>query len=96
MSLLRPGGTNHIGVRGLAAATAWYREKLGLPKIDDEMDEPEGCIALGFIKDEYAITLGPPGRSKDSSRGVNIGEIQQDRQGTHYSRCGIWKGTKLR
>jgi hypothetical protein len=27
-----------------------------------EMDNREGCIALGFSKDEYAVTLGPPGR----------------------------------
>jgi hypothetical protein len=63
MSLLRPGGANYIGVRDLAAATAWYMEKLGLRKIEVEMDEPEGCIALGFVKNECAITLGPPGKS---------------------------------
>ena len=65
MSLLRPGGTNYIGVRDLAAATAWYMEKLGLRKIEVEMDEPEGCIALGFVKNECAITLGPPGKSTE-------------------------------
>jgi hypothetical protein len=27
-----------------------------------EMHNGEGCIALGFSKDEYAVTLGSPGR----------------------------------
>ena len=103
MPLLKSGGgANYIGVRDLAAATAWYIEKIGLRKIDIEMDEPEGCIALGFSKDEYAFTLGPQGKPTEeltprlyasnvkkaseflSSRGVNVGEIHQDEQGTHY------------
>lgn len=96
------GGANYIGVRDLAAATSWYIEKLGLRTVNVEMDEPEGCVALGFAKDDYALCLGPPGRPTDeltpmlyssnlkkarehlTSRGVNVGEILQDRQGTHY------------
>jgi catechol 2,3-dioxygenase-like lactoylglutathione lyase family enzyme len=99
--LISSGGANYIRVRDIAAAAAWYTEKLGLRKIDVEMDEGEGCVALGFSKDEYALTLGPPGKPTDeltpllyasnvkkareflSARGVNVGEIQQDRQGTH-------------
>ena len=102
MSLLRPGGTNYIGVRDIPAATAWYIDKLGLRKIQVEMDDCEECVALGFTKDDYAVTLGPVGKPTDelthilyttnlskarewlSSRGVRAGEIQQDRQGTHY------------
>jgi hypothetical protein len=30
-----------------------------------------------------------------SSRGVHVGEIQQDRQGTHYFEMRIWKETGL-
>jgi predicted enzyme related to lactoylglutathione lyase len=102
MSLFSSGGTNYIGVRDLAPAAAWYMEKFGVRKIDVEMDEPEGCVALGFSKDEYAFTLGPQGKPTEeltpmlyasnvkkardflSSRGVNVGEIKQDQQGTYY------------
>ena len=45
MPLLTAAGVNCIGVRDLPAASAWYMEKLGLRKIEIEMDESEGCIA---------------------------------------------------
>jgi catechol 2,3-dioxygenase-like lactoylglutathione lyase family enzyme len=100
--LLSSGGANYIGVRDVAAATAWYKEKLGLHQMNVEMDEGEGCVALGFPKSDWAVTLGPPGKPTQeltpllyssnvkkareflNSRGVSVGEIQQDRQGTHY------------
>jgi hypothetical protein len=102
MPLFGPAGSNYIGVVDLAAATNWYIQKLGLRKVDVEMDNSEDCIALGFEKDVYAICLGPTGRPVDElthmlstsnlkkarefliSRGVNVSEIQQDRQGTDY------------
>ena len=103
MSLLTIADSFYVGVLDLTAATAWYIEKLGLQKVLVEMDDPEGCVALGFSKkDETAICLGPRGKPTDgttamlytsnvkqarevlSSRGVNVGDIQQDRQGTHY------------
>lgn len=102
MSLFEPAGSNYIGVVDIAAATAWYIGKLGLRKVDVEMDNGEGCVALGFEKDEYAFCLGPAGQPADEltpmvcssnlkkarefliSRGVNVSEIQPDRQGTHY------------
>jgi hypothetical protein len=102
VSLLSPGGTNYIGVLSLESATAWYIERLGLRKVDVELDDGEGCVALGFDKRERAFVLGPRSKSTDelvpllytqnlkkardflSSRGVNVGEIQQDRQSTHY------------
>jgi hypothetical protein len=67
MSLLRGGGANYMPVRDLSAATRWYKEKFGLREIDIDMDEPEGCIALGFSKnpDDYAFTLGPIGKPTD-------------------------------
>jgi len=93
----------YIGVLDLTAAISWYIEKLGLQKVPFEMDDAEGCVALGFSKkDQAAIALGPRGKPTDgttpmlyasnvqkaretlSSRGVNVGDIQQDRQGTHY------------
>jgi catechol 2,3-dioxygenase-like lactoylglutathione lyase family enzyme len=102
MSLLRSGGSaNYIGVVDIAAATAWYIEKLGLRKVEVELDDGDGCVALGFSKDEYALCLGPPGRSSEEftrslnasnvkkarefliARGVNVSEVQEDRQGTH-------------
>ena len=65
MSLLRPGGTNYIGVRDLSAATAWYMEKLSMRKVDLELDDGDGCIALGYDKHECALVLGPPGKPTD-------------------------------
>lgn len=102
MPLLYGSGANYIPVTDITAATAWYIDKLGLRKIDVEMDDCEDCIALGFSKDDYAFCLGPPGRSSGEmtpmlnssnlkkarasliSRGVNVGEIQTDRQGTPF------------
>jgi len=103
MSLLAIADSFYIGVLDLTAATAWYIEKLGLQKVPVEMDDAEGCVALGFSKkDQTAIALGPRGKPTDgttpmlnasdvkkarevlSSRGVNVGDIQEDRQGTHY------------
>jgi hypothetical protein len=43
------------------AAAAWYVEELGLRTMNIEMDNGGSCIALGFSKDEHAVTLGPPG-----------------------------------
>jgi hypothetical protein len=102
MSLFEPAGNNYIGVVDLAAATAWYIQKLGLRKVNVEMDNSEGCVALGFEKDQYAFCLGPSGQPTEElspmlyssnlkkarehliSRGVDVTEIQQDRQGTHH------------
>jgi catechol 2,3-dioxygenase-like lactoylglutathione lyase family enzyme len=102
MPLFVPAGRNYIGVADIAGATAWYIQKLGLRKVDVELDDGVDCIALGFEKNECAVCLGPPGRSTGeltpmlyssnlkkareflASRGVNVTNIQQDRQGTHY------------
>jgi hypothetical protein len=102
MSLLSPGGSNYIGVRDLQAATTWYIEKLDLRKVNIELDDGEGCVALGFDKNECAVVLGPMGKPTEepnpllyarnlkkardflSTRGVRAGEIQEDRQGTHF------------
>jgi catechol 2,3-dioxygenase-like lactoylglutathione lyase family enzyme len=58
------GAANYVGVSDIAAATAWYIEKLGLRKVKVELDNGEDCIALGFDKlgsdkDDCAICLGP-------------------------------------
>ena len=102
MSLFTQAGTNYIGVTDVAAATTWYIQKLGLRKVDVELDEGENCVALGFEKDECAVCVGPAGRPTDElthmlyssnlkkareflvSRGVNVGEILTDRQGTRF------------
>jgi len=102
MSLFEPAGNNYIGVVDIAAATVWYSEKLGLRKVNVEMDNGENCVALGFEKDRYAFCLGPTGQPTEEltpmlhssnlkkarellvSRGVNVSEIRQDRQGTRY------------
>jgi hypothetical protein len=104
MPLLTIADSFYIGVQNIESATSWYIEKLGLQRVPAEMDDPEGCVALGFSKkDQTCIAvLGPQGKSTDEttpmlyasnigkareflgSRGVNVGEIQEDRQGTHY------------
>ena len=108
MSLLAIADSFYVGVLDLTAATAWYIEKLGLQKVPVEMDDAEGCVALGFSrKDQTAICLGPRGKPTDgttgtlyasnvpkardvlSSRGVNVGDIQQDRQGTLLRNAGL-------
>lgn len=58
MSVLTIADSFYIGVLDLAAATAWYTEKLGLQKVPLKIDDAEGCIALGFSKnDQTCITL---------------------------------------
>ena len=60
VSLLTIADSFYIGVMDVAAATSWYIEKLGLQKVPVEMDDPEGCVALGFSKkDQTCIALGP-------------------------------------
>jgi hypothetical protein len=60
MSALTIADSFYIGVLDLAAATAWYTQKLGLRKVPVKMGEARGCIALGFSKnDDACITLGP-------------------------------------
>lgn len=102
MALFSPAGTNYIAVADTAAAISWYKDKLGLHKINLELDEG---VAMGFSKDQCALVLGPPvppidgppsgetsmlytsnvkkARELLSARGVYVGAIQQDRQGTH-------------
>jgi len=103
MSLLTIADSFYIGVMDVAGATSWYIEKLGLQNVPVEMDDAEGCVALGFSKkDQTTLVLGPldkpsyettpmlyasnieKAREVLSSRGVNVGEIQRDQQGTHY------------
>jgi hypothetical protein len=68
MSLLAIAESFYIGVLDLAAATAWYVEKLGLQEVPVEMDDTEGFVALGFSKkDRTAIALGPRGRPTDGT-----------------------------
>lgn len=61
-------GGNYVGVSNLTASVSWYKEKLGLRQIDVQMDDPEGCVALGFSEDEYIIALGPMGKPTDELR----------------------------
>ena len=116
MPLLTIADSFYIGVLDVESATSWYIDKLGLQNVPAEMDDPEGCVALGFSKkDQTCIAvLGPQGKPTDGttpmlyasnigkvrevlgSRGVYVGGIQQDRQGTHYFECGTWKATSLR
>src|SRR5882762_10247023 len=49
--LYSTGAANYVGVADIPAATAWYIEKLGLRKVDVELDDGEDSVALGFAKD---------------------------------------------
>jgi hypothetical protein len=104
MPLLTIADSFYIGVLDVALATSWYIEKLGLQKVPPELDDPQGCVALGFSKTGQTsiAVLGPQGKPTDGttpilhasniqkarevlgSRGVNVGEVLKDRQGTHY------------
>jgi catechol 2,3-dioxygenase-like lactoylglutathione lyase family enzyme len=66
--LFSAAGANYVGVRDLAAAASWYKERLALREVNVEMDDGEGCIALGFSNEEYIIALGPTGRPTDELR----------------------------
>jgi hypothetical protein len=104
MPLLTIADSFYIGVLDVALATSWYIEKLGLQKAPAELDDPQGCVALGFSKKGQTsiAVLGPQGKPTHGttpmlyasniqkarqvlgSRGVNVGEVLKDRQGTHY------------
>jgi catechol 2,3-dioxygenase-like lactoylglutathione lyase family enzyme len=59
------GASNYVGVANIAAASAWYIDKLGLRKVKVDLDGGEGCIALGFDNDDYALCLGPEDGATD-------------------------------
>lgn len=63
-------GANYVGVRDLATSVSWYKEKLGVREIDVEMDDSEGCVALGFSNDEYVVALGPTGKPTEELRPI--------------------------
>jgi catechol 2,3-dioxygenase-like lactoylglutathione lyase family enzyme len=103
MSLLTIADSFYIGVGDIAAARTWYIDKLGLQVVSVDLDEPEGCITLGFSKnDQISIVLGPRQVERDQStpmlytsnpkktreiligKGVCVGELNRDRQGTDY------------
>jgi hypothetical protein len=102
MSRFRIADSIYLGVLDVAAASAWYIDKLGLQPVVS-MEDGEGCLSLGFSKkDVTVITLGPRNRVTDATtpmlysssvekarerliaRGVSLGPIEEDRQGTHY------------
>jgi len=62
------GGANYVGVHDLAGSVSWYKDKFGLREIDIEVDESEGCVALGFSNEEYVLELGPTGKPTDELR----------------------------
>ena len=114
MPLLTIADSFYIGVLDVESATSWYIEKLGLQKVPADMDDPEGCVALGFSnEDQTCAVLGPPGKPTDGttpilyasnilkarevlgSRGVIVGEVQEDRQGTHYFEMRDLEGTVI-
>lgn len=62
-SLFRNGGANYMPVSDLESATAWYKEKFGVKRVNVELDDAEDCIPLGPSDEECLFVLGPQGRS---------------------------------
>src|SRR5258706_16407820 len=61
MSLLSGAAANYIPVADISAATAWDIEKLGLCKVNVEVDDGGECVAIGLAKDECSVCLAPVG-----------------------------------
>jgi len=81
MPLLSGGSANYIPVADIAAATAWYIEKLGLRKVDIELDGGEDCVAVGFSTEDCAVCLGPPGRSSEEfTHSMNASNVKKARE----------------
>lgn len=61
MSLLQIPDSIYIGVTDPAAASSWYKEKLGVQQVLVSVGDDAGeCISLAFSeRDETAIILGP-------------------------------------
>jgi catechol 2,3-dioxygenase-like lactoylglutathione lyase family enzyme len=62
-SLFRNGGANYMPVRDIEAATAWYKEKFGVKRVHVELEDGDGCVALGSSDEECLFELGPQGQS---------------------------------
>jgi len=62
-SLFRSGGANYMPIADISGAEAWYGEKFGIKRVNIELDDGEGCLALGFGQDECLFVLGPKGKS---------------------------------
>ena len=92
-----------IGVSDIAAAIAWYKEKLDLRVAGPVEDGEPGDTELVSRDEETRIVLSPemgPGQDDPPpildtanaakarewllARGVNVGPLQTDRQGTRY------------
>lgn len=100
-------------VSNLESAAAWYKEKFGIKPVNVELDDSEGCLALGFSQEECLFVLGPRGKSSEEltarlfspnlkkarehllSRGVLVGEIHQDGQGTNFFETQDIEGTAI-
>jgi catechol 2,3-dioxygenase-like lactoylglutathione lyase family enzyme len=62
-SLFRNGGANYMPVSDLEAATVWYKEMFGVKPVSVDLDDAEGCLALGISPEECLFVLGPLGKS---------------------------------
>lgn len=87
MSLLAIADSFYIGVLDLTAAKSWYIEKLGLQKVSVEIDDAEGCVALGFSKmDQTAMALGPRGKPTDGTTPMlSASNVKKAKGGVEFS-----------
>ena len=99
MALFTPAGANYIAVVDTQAAAAWYIGKLGLRKVKVEMDDGVAlgfikdeyafCLVLSdSLPANRHRMLNSSNQRKAGefliTESVNLGDILQDRQGTHY------------
>lgn len=80
MSLLQIPDSIYIGVTDAAAASGWYKEKLGLQQVLVSMEDAAECISLAFSKrDETAIVLGPRDTSAEARPMLYASNIEKAR-----------------
>ena len=88
-----------VAVRNLDAAAAWYKQKLDLPE-SREVEEDSGGVELTTRNQEIKIILLTEGEYPDRpildtrnaakarewllARGVEVGPVKTDIQGTHF------------
>jgi hypothetical protein len=48
-------------VTDVEIAAAWYRGRFGIKQVNVEVDDGEGCLALGFDEGNCLFVLGPRG-----------------------------------
>jgi len=109
-ALLRIPTSTYVGVRDLEAASGWYVEKLGLRKLAESPEgtlefkfKAEDHPLILVPHDKFYPRTTPMLYTRKvrkawetlSSRGINAGVIERDRQGTHSFEVRDSEGNRL-